>query len=134
MKTVDGGSTWSRETTLIRSTLRSLSILDAGTVFAAGDYGVVLRSPANASAIFAPDKAVVFRSQAGSGRLRLALPGAVRVSGRLYGLDGRALSRLEFGVLPAGIHSLAMPALPAGAYILDLRQGSSRTKLFIREL
>jgi hypothetical protein len=97
VKTVDGGQTWSREATLTNSTLRSLFIVDAGTVFAAGGNGVILRSPDPATFLRAPETRSFVGPQVWSGRLYLSLSEAAKVAGSLYGLDGRRVSRSVSG-------------------------------------
>lgn len=132
LKTADGGTTWTRETSRTTSTMRSISIVDGTTAYAAGEFGTIVKysgqsAPIRPSGPWGSSLALRYLG----GRLYADLPAAGPVSGRILTFQGRTLSILDFGPLEAGPHALPIPSRSGGPYLLDLRYGGARWPLLL---
>jgi hypothetical protein len=130
LKTMDGGAR-TRDSRIAQATLRSFSVADASTVFAAGDFGTILRYDAGSSPILPPLQKRRQAPTVGGGRLRFFLDAAGPVSGRFFDIQGRDAGRWEAGYLEAGAHALDLRVPPGGPNLLELRLGVGTAPLRI---
>jgi hypothetical protein len=132
LRTVNGGSTWTAESSPTSRGLAHVTFVDADHGWAVGDLGTVLRytgAQGTGSGYDAMNPSIFFLSPAypnpfnPSTTLRVGVPRASQVSLDIFDILGRKTQTLVSGIMQPGEHSVLWncPACPSGMYFVRVQ-------------